>query len=64
MATIDEIRTVERLMQTLDENPLLMEALRTRVLTRELLELPANHARLAAWVEQIAGRETPALKDA
>ena len=54
MATIDEIRTVERLMQTLDENPQLMEALRSRVLTRELLELPANHAKLAAWAEQIA----------
>ena len=54
MTTIDEIRTVERLMQTLDENPQLMEALRSRVLTRELLELPANHAKLAAWAEQIA----------
>ena len=54
MATIDEIRTVERLMQTLDENPQLLEALRSRVLTRELLELPANHAKLAAWAEQIA----------
>ena len=56
MATIDEIRTVERLMQTLDENPPLLEALRARVLTRELLELPATYARLAAWVEQIAKR--------
>lgn len=56
MATLNEIRTVERLMQTLDDNPPLLEALRSRVLTRELLELPANHARLTGWVEQIAGQ--------
>ena len=54
MATIDEIRTVERLMQTLDENPQLLEALRSRVLTRELLELPATQASLTGLVEQIA----------
>ena len=54
MATLDEIRTVERLMQTLDDNPPLLEALRSRVLTRELLELPANHAKLTARVDQIA----------
>ena len=54
MTTIDEIRTVERLMQTLDENPQLMEALRSRVLTRELLELPVTQASLNAWVKQIA----------
>lgn len=54
MATIDEIRTVERLMQTLDENQQLLEALRSRILTRELLELPATQASLNAWVEQIA----------
>ena len=53
MATLDEIRTVERLMQTLDDNPPLLEALRSRVLTRELLELPANHAKLTARVDQI-----------
>ena len=56
MATLNEIRTVERLMQTLDDNPPLLEALRARVLTRELLEMPANHARLTGWVEQIAGQ--------
>ena len=38
MATIDDIQAVERLMQTLDENPHLMEAVRSRILTRELLE--------------------------
>ena len=53
MATLNEIRTVERLMQTLDDNPPLLEALRARILTRELLELPANHAKLTAQVEQL-----------
>ena len=56
MATIDEIRAVERMMQTLDENPHLMEALRSRVLTRELLELPANFAKIAALIGQITER--------
>ena len=53
MATIDDIQTVERLMQTLDENPHLMEAVRSRVLTRELLELPQTVARLAERVDQV-----------
>ena len=63
MATIDEIRTVERLMQTLDDNPQLLEALRARVLTRELLELPATHARLSGWMEQIAEQLTQQTAD-
>ena len=53
MATINEIRTVERLMQTLDDNPPLLEALRSRVLTRELLAMPANHAKLTERVGQV-----------
>ena len=53
MATIDDIQAVERLMQTLDENPHLMEAVRSRVLTRELLELPQTVAQLA---ERMDGR--------
>ena len=54
MATIDDIHAVERLMQTLDENPHLMEAVRSRMLTRELLELPQTMARLTERVDQIA----------
>ncbi len=54
MATIDDIRAVERLMQTLDENPHLMEAVRSRILTRQLLELPEQHAQLTERVDQIA----------
>ena len=56
MATIDDIRAVERLMQTLDENPHLMEAVRSRVLTRELLELPQTVARLTERVDQLTER--------
>ena len=56
MATIDDIHAVERLMQTLDENPHLLEAVRSRLLTRELLELPQTVARLAERVEQLADR--------
>lgn len=53
MATIDDIHAVERLMQTLDENPHLMEAVRSRILTRELLELPETVARLTQRVDQV-----------
>ena len=56
MATIDDIQAVERLMQTLDENPHLMEAVRSRILTRELLELPQIVARLTERVEQVEGQ--------
>lgn len=51
---MDDIRAVERLMQTLDENPHLMEAVRSRMLTRELLELPQTVVRLTDRVDQIA----------
>ena len=40
-------------MQTLDENPHLMEAVRSRVLTRDLLELPQTVARLTDRVDRI-----------
>ena len=53
MATIDDIQAVERLMQTLDENPHLMEAVRSRILTRELLELPQLFAQLTERVDRI-----------
>lgn len=56
MATIDDIHAVERLMQTLDENPHLMEAVRSRILTRELLELPQTVARLTERIDNLAER--------
>lgn len=45
MATFN---TVEELVRILDEDPQLLEALRARLLTRELLALPAAHAALVA----------------
>ena len=45
--------TVEELMQVLDANPHLLEGLRSRLLTRELLELPETIARLTDRVEQV-----------
>ena len=58
MTTIDDIRAVERLMQTLDENPHLLEAVRSRVLTQEVRELPQIVANLSLRVDRIA--EQPA----
>lgn len=56
MTTIEDIRTVERLMLTLDDNPHLLEAVRARVLTREVRELPQIVANLSLRVEEIAGQ--------
>ena len=42
------IDTIEDLIRVLDENPEWLEALRARLLTRELLEMPQK---LAAFVE-------------
>ena len=54
MATIDDIHAVERLMQTLDENPQLLAAVRSRVLTQELLELPGKVAALSETVAALS----------
>ena len=40
--------TVEELIQILDDNPELLEALRARILTEELLNLPQAHAEFVA----------------
>ena len=45
-------------MQVLDANPHLLEGLRSRLLTRELLDLPETVARLATRVDQIAEQLT------
>ena len=49
MATIN---TIEDLFRILDENPQWLEALRARLLTRELLELPEKFAQFVAATEQ------------
>ena len=46
------IDTVEDLIRVLDANPVWLEALRARLLTRELLELPQKLAEFAAATER------------
>ena len=46
------INTIEDLVRALDENPEWLEALRTRLLTRELIELPRLFAEFAASVNK------------
>ena len=47
---------IDDLLRILDENPQLLDAVRARVLTRELLALPETVARLTERVDQIAMR--------
>ena len=44
--------TVEELIQILDENPELLEALRSHILTQELLNLPQAHAEFVVEVRE------------
>ena len=53
MATFNNI---DDLLRILDENPDLLDAVRARVLTRELLELPETVARLTVRVDQLSER--------
>ena len=46
------INTVEDLVRVLDDNPEMLEALRARLLTRELLEMPNILAQFAAETER------------
>ena len=46
------INSIEDLMRVLDENPAWLEALRVRLLTRELLELPDKFTQLTETVSQ------------
>lgn len=50
--------TVEELMQVLDASPHLLEGMRSRLLTRELLELPETVGRLALRIDQNAEQLT------
>ena len=51
---MNAIHTIEDLMQVLDENPQWVEAMRVRLLTRELIELPEKFAQLVAKVDSLA----------
>lgn len=46
------INTIEDLIQLLDDNPQWLEALRVRLLTRELIELPQTFAKFAEATNQ------------
>ena len=46
------INTMEDLIQVLDEHPEWLEALRARLLTRELLDLPHNFAMFVAEMRE------------
>ena len=46
------INTIEDLMRLLDESPEWLEAVRARILTRELLDLPGQFARFAETTDQ------------
>ncbi len=48
--------TVEELIQILDANPELLEALRSRILTQELLDLPQAHAGFVAEMRGFAAK--------
>ena len=54
--TTSNINTIEDLFRILDENPEWMEALRARILTKELLELPERHTVLTERVDVLAER--------
>ena len=50
------VNTIEDLVQVMDQNPEWVEALRARLLTRELLELPQTVAELVATVSEVVRR--------
>lgn len=54
--TTNNINTIEDLFRVLDENPEWTEALRARVLTKELLELPERHTVLTERVDVLTER--------
>ncbi len=56
MHLMTSFNNIDDLLRILDENPQLLDAVRARVLTRELLALPETVARLADRVDQIAVR--------
>ena len=54
--TTSSINTIEDLFRVLDENPEWMDALRARILTKELLELPERHTALTDRVDVLTER--------
>ena len=56
------IHTAEDIIRAMDENPEWLEAVRARVLTREVLELPRRFEELRAVVEQMAATQNQMLE--
>ena len=54
--TTNNINTIEDLFRILDENPEWKEALRARILTKELLELPERHTILTERIDVLTER--------
>ena len=63
MTTGNSVDTIEDLMRILDEKPEWLVALRSRVLTQELLDLPEKLAQLAATFADFAAATTVALDE-
>ena len=57
------IRTTEDFIKAMDENPEWLEAVRSRLLTRELLNLPRRFEELSVFVRQLAAAQVE-LKEA
>ena len=57
------VTSIEDLIRVLDEHPDWLEALRVRLLTRELLELPARLAEFAAATEQALAEHSRILTE-
>lgn len=57
------IRTTEDFIKAMDENPEWLEAVRSRLLTRELLNLPRRFEELSVFVRQMAAAQAE-LKEA
>ena len=53
MTTADTMEIVEDILRLMDERPEVLEAVRARVLTRELLEMPERMTRLEATVVRL-----------
>ena len=57
------IRTTEDFIKAMDENPEWLEAVRSRLLTRELLDLPSRFDELSAFVHQLAESQVEMKKE-
>ncbi len=57
------ISTIDDFIRVLDENPAWREAVRSRLLTKELLELPDRFARFVERTEAFMEATDPALRE-